>query len=466
MKELGVIGLGVMGRNLVLNLGDKGIRVSVYNKTKEKMYDFIKDEVKGQSVLGFDSLEEFVSSLERPRKILLMIKAGEAVDSMIGQLLPLLEKGDLILDGGNTHFKDTAGRVDFLKGKGIHYIGLGVSGGEEGARNGPSLMPGGSKEAYFLVEDILLSIAAKTDSGPCCTLVGERAAGHFVKMVHNGIEYAMMEGIAESYDIMRKILKLSPVEISEVFEKWNEGELNSYLIEITGKILKYKEKGTERFMVDLILDKAGQKGTGKWTAESAFDLGIPAPTLSTAVEARVLSFFKEERQFLSKRFNRNYPKLEYGKDEVIRNLRESLLFVFFNAFVQGLWVIQGASKEYGYQVQLSEVLRIWKGGCIIRAQLLDFLREILQELDGEKLILKSDKALKYLMDRIEAIKEVTRLAKDFYIPVFAHNTALDFFFSMMEENLPANLIQAQRDFFGAHTFQRVDREGTFHINWE
>lgn len=466
MKELGIIGLGVMGRNLALNMGDKGIEVSVYNKTTKKTEDFIEKEVGHRKIFGYGSLEEFVSSLERPRKILLMIKAGEAVDSMIDQLLPYLDKGDLIMDGGNTHFKDTARRGEMLKGKGIHYIGLGVSGGEEGARNGPSLMPGGSPEAYSLVEDTLLKIAAKTDSGPCCTLVGGGSAGHFVKMVHNGIEYAMMQGIAESYDFMGKVLKLTSHEMGEVFENWNQGELNSYLIEITAKVLKYKDRDTGKPMVELILDQAGQKGTGRWTVESAFELGIPSPTLSAAVEARMLSFFKEDRRSLSKGVDRFYPKLEYEKDRVISYLRDGLLFVFFNAFLQGAWIIQQASKEYNYQVQLSEVFRIWKGGCIIRAKLLDFLREILRELEGDDLLLKSRKAMDYLNHILDGAREVTQLAKDHYIPAFAHNSALDFFFSMTQEVLPANLIQAQRDFFGAHTFQRVDREGLFHINWK
>lgn len=466
MDDIGLIGLGVMGKSLALNIGNRGFSISVYNKTTKKIKDFIENEVSDQEIFGYYNLESFIKSLKRPRKVILMIKAGEPVDIMIQQLIPLLEQGDLIIDGGNTYYKDTNRRIDELKKRGIHYLGLGVSGGEVGALEGPSLMPGGSKEAYNLVEDILLKIAAQTESGSCCTYIGDYSAGHFVKMLHNGIEYGMMQAMAEVYDILKKVLRLPGEEIGHIFEKWNDGELNSYLMEISYKIMRHRDIETGDFTIEKILDKAGQKGTGKWTAQTSFDLGIPTPSLSAAVEGRVLSFFKEERKHLSRKITKNYPDTSLNKEKLINDLKNSLLFTNFMLFSQGLWLIDEASKTYNYDINLSEVLRIWKGGCIIRARMLDFFREIVMDNSEDSNMLNNQKSMEFIKRKVDSIKDVTNIAKEFYIPTLVHNSALDYYFSMTSENLPANLIQAQRDFFGAHTYSRIDKEGIFHTDWE
>jgi len=369
------------------------------------------------------------------------------------------------MDGGNTYFPDTTRRMEELEKKGILYLGIGVSGGELGALQGPSIMPGGTKLAYELVEDLLLKIAAKTADGPCCTYIGNGGAGHFIKMLHNGIEYGLMQGISEAYDIMRRVLKLSADEISEVFEDWNKGDLNSYLMEISYKIFKLQDEKTKRPLVDMILDKAGQKGTGKWTAQISYELGIPASSINAAVESRQLSFFKEDRVELSRKVNKDLPKGFSDREKLISQLEKALLFTNFIIFSQGIWLISEASKAYGFDINISEVLRIWKGGCIIRAKMLDFFIEIIDENKDNVNLLNSEKALSYLMEKINSVKYITGIAKDYYIPTFGLNSSLDYFFSMIEERLPANLIQAQRDFFGAHTYNRIDEDGVFHTDW-
>ncbi len=467
MNDIGLIGIGVMGRSLALNMENKGYKVSVYNHTPKYTASFIENAAKDRNISGFYDIESFVNSLCKPRKIIMMITAGEPVDVMIKELLPCLDRGDLIMDGGNTYFHDTTRRIEELSKKGILYLGVGVSGGEAGALKGPSLMPGGSREAYNLVKDILLSIAAQTDGGACCTYVGNGAAGHFVKMLHNGIEYAMMQAMSEVYDILRRVLGLSSQEIGNIFEEWNRGELNSYLMEIAYKIMGHRDDETGKPTVEIILDKAGQKGTGKWTAQTSLELGIPAPSLTAAVEGRVISFFKGERTKLSKLFNSEYPEAKYDKEKLINDLKNSLLFANFIIFSQGLWLIAEASREYKFEIDLSEILRIWRGGCIIRAKMLDDLREIIEEDKENVILLNSKRSMEFLTDKLEAVKYVTNMAKDFCIPVLVLNTAVDYFFSMVSENLPANFIQAQRDFFGAHTYSRIDKEGIFHTpNWE
>lgn len=464
--NIGLVGLAVMGQNLALNIARKGYSVSVYNRTQKRTEEFIKEKVKEEKIIPCYDLKTFIDSLEKPRRIILMVKAGNPVDEMINDLLPYLEPGDLIIDGGNSHYLDTSRRIKELKEKGILYLGMGVSGGEYGALYGPSLMPGGSEDAYKMVEDILLKISAKTEDGPCCTFVGRDSAGHFVKMVHNGIEYAFMQAIAEVYDIMRKILRLSSKEIGDIFEHWNNGELNSFLIEISYKIMRYidKEKGIP--LVELILDKAEQKGTGKWTAQSALDLGIPTPSLNLAVEARTLSYFKDLRKNLSQKYEKRKSNIFFEKEKILRDLENSLLFSVFIAFSQGLWLISSASKVFDYGINLSEILRIWKGGCIIRAKILNFLREIINENPENVNLLNSDKSISFINNKIDSIKSITKLARDFNLPTLVLNSSLDYFLSMTEEELPANLIQAQRDFFGAHTFERKDKEGIFHVQWE
>jgi 6-phosphogluconate dehydrogenase len=466
MKDIGLLGLGVMGRNLALNIANNGFTVSVFNWTPEETKEFIENKIKDEEISPYYDIKSFVGSLSRPRKIFLMIKSGEPVDNMIHELLPYLDKGDLIVDGGNSYFKDTTRRINELRAQGILYLGIGVSGGESGALNGPSLMPGGPKEGYDLIKDILLKIAAQTEAGPCCAYVGDDSAGHFVKMLHNGIEYGMMQAMSEVYDILRKVLKLTSDQIGVIFENWNKGELNSFLMEISYKLMKHKDKTTGIPTVELILDKAGQKGTGKWTAESSLDLGIPTPSLNVAVEGRVLSFFKENRTSLSNRIKKKYPEISLDKEKVIDDLEKSLLFSNFILFSQGLWLMAEASKIYKYNIDLSEVLKIWKGGCIIRAKMLDFMRETIEENRENINLLDNERTLEFLLDKLESIKSITSIAKDFYIPTIVHNTSLDYFFSMAEENSPANFIQAQRDFFGAHTYNRVDKEGVFHTNWE
>ena len=465
-SDIGLIGLAVMGQNFVLNMSRKGYNVSVYNRTESKTKEFLNQKVHSEKIYPFYNLKDFVESIERPRKIILMIKAGEPVDMIINEIIPYLEKGDLIIDSGNSNFKDTDRRLKYLKEKNILFLGMGISGGEYGALHGPSLMPGGSKDAYKLVEDILLSVAAKTEDGSCCTYVGDNSAGHFVKMVHNGIEYAIMQLISEIYDIMKKVLKLSNEEISEIFEKWNKEDLNSYLMEISYKIMRFKDKNSGGFLIDFILDKAEQKGTGKWTAQTSLDLGVPTPTLNLAVEARIISHYKEERKILSKLYLKEKNMISVIKEEIIENLKKALLFGFFMSFSQGLWLIYEASKQYSYGVDLNETLRIWKGGCIIRAKILDFFRDIITENAVNANLFHSNKSMDFIKDKLNSVYRVVEIAKNYRIPLMTINSALDYYFSLTEENLPANIIQAQRDFFGAHTYERVDREGTFHTEWE
>ncbi len=462
--EIGVIGLAVMGQNLALNIARKGFTVAVYNRTAERTKHFVEQRVKGEKIIATYDLKGFVESLERPRKIILMVKAGSPVDDMIEELLPYLQEGDLLIDAGNSHYADTNRRLERLSKMGILFLGTGVSGGEYGALHGPSIMPGGTKEAYKLVEEIFLKIAAKTEDGPCCTYVGDYSAGHFVKMVHNGIEYAIMQAIAEVYDIMRKVLNLEPKEIGEIFEKWNNSDLSSFLVEITYKIMEKTDTETGRPMVDMILDKAEQKGTGKWTIEAALDLGVPTPSLNLAVIGRVLSHFKDQRVNLSKLYWQK-PSVKTDSN-LIDDLEKALELSMFLAYSQGLWLISEASKAYKYGIDLLEVLRIWKGGCIIRSKMIDFLREILRENPQNVSLLASKKAVEYLKIRIQPTAKICQVAREAEIPLPVLNSSLDYLFSMKEADLPANLIQAQRDFFGAHTFERVDKPGIYHIEWQ
>lgn len=465
MTDIGLIGLGVMGKNIALNIANKGFSVSVYNRTYEKTKNFIENEAKGREIYPFNDIESLVESLHKPRKVLLIVKAGQPVDSMIEKIVPYLDEGDIIIDGGNTYYRDTTRRIKELSAKKILYLGMGISGGEEGALNGPSLMPGGSKEAYDSVKDILLKIAAQTESGPCCTYVGNDSAGHFVKMIHNGIEYGIMQAISETYAILQKVLKLSADEIADVFEKWNEGELNSFLMEISYKIMRHKDEDTGKPTVESVLDKAGQKGTGKWTVQTSIAMGIPAVSLSAALEGRNLSYFKENRMELSKKIVKKYPDTLYDKNRVIDDLENSLLFSSLILFSQGLWIMSEGSTAYDFDIDVSEILRIWRGGCIIRSKMLDFMRDVINE-DAENVnLLNNKKVLDYLAGKLDCVKYTTNIAKDFYIPVIVHNSALDYFFSMIEGSLPANLIQAQRDFFGAHTYRRIDKDGVFHTIW-
>ncbi|KON69988.1 6-phosphogluconate dehydrogenase [Peribacillus butanolivorans] len=464
-QQIGVIGLAVMGKNLAFNIESRGYSISVYNRSGSKT-DEMMNEAEGKNVFAAYTLEEFVNSLETPRKILLMVKAGAATDATIEQLKPLLEKGDIVIDGGNTFFKDTQRRNEELSQLGIHFIGTGVSGGEEGALTGPSIMPGGQKEAYELVAPILKDISAKVDGDACCTYIGPDGAGHYVKMVHNGIEYGDMQLISESYFLLKNLLGLTAEEFHEVFTEWNKGELDSYLIEITADIFKKYDDETGKPMVDIILDKAGQKGTGKWTSQSALDLGVPLPIITESVFARFISAIKEERVEASKILRG--PKAESftgDKKALIESIRKALYMSKICSYAQGFAQMKAASEENNWDLQYGEIAMIFRGGCIIRAQFLQKIKEAYdRKANLNNLLLDS-----YFQGIVEsyqgALREVVSTAVMNGIPVPCLASALAYFDSYRTETLPANLIQAQRDYFGAHTYQRIDKEGTFHTEW-
>lgn len=464
-QEIGVIGLAVMGKNLAWNIESRGYSVSVYNRSREKTDEMIS-ESEGKNVVPTYTIEEFVNSLEKPRKILLMVKAGNPTDATIEQLKPFLEKGDILIDGGNTFFEDTRRRNHELSELGIHFIGTGVSGGEEGALTGPSIMPGGQKEAYDLVAPILKDIAAKVDGDPCTTYIGPDGAGHYVKMVHNGIEYGDMQLIAESYFLMKNVLGLSAEELHEVFAEWNKGELDSYLIEITADIFTKKDEETGKPMVDVILDKAGQKGTGKWTSQSALDLGVSLPIITESVFARFISAIKDERVKASKMLKGPDTKPFQGdKKALVESIRKALYMSKICSYAQGFAQMRSASDEYKWDLQYGDIAMIFRGGCIIRAQ---FLQKIKEAYDRESKLsnLLLDPYFKEIVESYQyALREVISVAVQNGVPVPGFSAALSYYDSYRTETLPANLIQAQRDYFGAHTYERVDKEGTFHTEW-
>ena len=464
--DIGVIGMAVMGQNLALNIESKGYTVAVYNRTAERTREFVEKKARGKKIVPTYSLEEFVDSLARPRKILLMVKAGAPVDAMLEGLFPLLERGDLVIDGGNSHYADTERRVKEAEERGLLYLGTGISGGEYGALHGPSIMAGGHREGYGLVREILERIAAKGPEGPCCGYFGPGSAGHYVKMVHNGIEYAIMETIAEAYDLMKRGLTMTPDEMAEVFSDWNRGELGGYLFEITERILRYRDPETGKPLVELILDTAKQKGTGKWSTQSALDLGTPAPTIAMAVFARIISAFKEERKTASGVLSGPEPALDVDREEFVEKLFGAVYLSVIAAYAQGLRQLRDASGEWGWDLKLPEVARVWMAGCIIRSKLLVPIRKaLLERLDLPLLFLAEP--FKSAWERYHGdLRWVTCLAHEHGIPVPAMDSALAFLDAYRTERLPANLIQAQRDFFGAHTYQRVDKEGTFHTDWE
>jgi 6-phosphogluconate dehydrogenase len=466
--DIGVIGLAVMGENLILNMESNGFTIACYNRTVSKVDDFVNGRAKGKDIVGARTLEEFVDALKKPRKAMLMVKAGQPVDDLIEQLLPLLETGDIIIDGGNSFFGDTIRRTQYLEGKGLLFIGTGVSGGEEGALRGPSIMPGGSRDAWLHVKPIFQAIAAKVADGtPCCDWVGSDGAGHYVKMVHNGIEYGDMQMIAESYFLMLHLLGMAPADMSSVFKVWNKGELNSYLIEITGDILACMDEETGKAMVDVILDRAGQKGTGKWTSQSALDMGTPAPTVAEAVFARFMSAVKEERIAASKVLAGPEPTLERDKSEFIEDIRQALYASKICSYTQGFHLLRMAASEYGWDLDYGGIALMWREGCIIRAQFLERIKEAFDERpDLANLLLAQ-----YFRDAIDqsqaAWRRVLAAAVSNGIPVPAFSSSLAYYDSYRRERLPANIIQAQRDYFGAHTYERVDkpRGEFFHTNW-
>ncbi len=467
--DIGLIGLAVMGQNLVLNMNDHGYKVAVFNRTVSKVDDFIQNEAKGTQVVGTHSIEELVQSLKRPRRIMLMVKAGSTVDDMINQIVPHLEKGDIIIDGGNSLFTDSNRRTKDLRDKGILFIGTGVSGGEEGARNGPSIMPGGNPDAWPHVKEIFQSIAAKVEDGsPCCDWVGEDGAGHYVKMVHNGIEYGDMQLICEAYQVLRDGLGLNTDELHEVFADWNKGELDSFLIEITAEILSKKSDEDSGPMVDKILDTAGQKGTGKWTAISALDLGMPVTLIGEAVFARCLSSLKEERVRASKLLNGPAkPELKHDRKTFVEYVRRALYCSKMISYAQGYMLLREAGKEQKWNLNMGGIALMWRGGCIIRSRFLSKIKDAYDHNPGlENLLL--DEFFRDVLNNYQAAwRHAIVHAIEFGVPTPAFSTALAFFDGYRSERLPANLLQAQRDFFGAHTYERVDkpRGQFFHTNW-
>lgn len=466
-QQIGVIGLGVMGKNLALNMESKGYSVSVYDYWTDRIDELAEKEAQGKKILGAYSVEEFVLSLETPRKILLMVKSGDTTDSVIESLLPHLQSGDILIDGGNSFFEDTNRRTAKLQEAGLHFLGAGISGGEEGARNGPSIMPGGPKEAYEQVKPILEAISAKVDDTPCSAYMGPDGAGHYVKMVHNGIEYGDMQLISEAYFIMKHALGLSVLEMSTIFSDWNKGELDSYLVEITADILNKRDEDTGKPLVDQILDVAGQKGTGKWTSQNALDLGVSLPIVTESVFARFISSVKEERVAASKILQGPEPKKQAGESrEMIEAIRKALYMSKICSYAQGFAQMRAASEEYGWNIPYGDVAMIFRGGCIIRAQ---FLQKIKEAFDGnpELLNLLIDPYFQEIIGEYQhSLRKVLTLAIQQGIPAPAFSSALAYYDSYRSETLPANLIQAQRDYFGAHTYQRVDKEGFFHTEWQ
>jgi 6-phosphogluconate dehydrogenase len=466
--DIGVIGLAVMGENLILNIESKGFAVAAYNRTLSKVDNFVEGRAKGKNIIGTRSLEELVDVLTKPRKIMLMVKAGKPVDDFIEMLLPSLDQGDIIIDGGNSFFGDTIRRARYVEEKGFRYIGTGVSGGEEGALTGPSIMPGGSLEAWPFVKPIFQAIAAKVADGtPCCDWVGSDGAGHYVKMVHNGIEYGDMQMIAESYFLMRHLMGTTPAEMHEVFEAWNEGELNSYLIEITRDIMAYVDEETGKPMVDVILDTAGQKGTGKWTSQSALDMGTPAPTVAEAVFARFMSAIKEERVAASEILAGPVPAFSGDRDALVEEIRQALYASKICSYAQGFQLLKMAAADYNWDLDYGGIALMWREGCIIRAQFLERIKEAFEEVpDLANLLLAP--YFRQAIDRSQAAwRRVVALAIENGIPVPAFSSALAYYDGYRNARLPANILQAQRDYFGAHTYERVDRPRGefFHTNW-
>jgi 6-phosphogluconate dehydrogenase len=467
LSDIGLIGLAVMGENLVLNMESKGFQVTVYNRSTQKVDDFLAGRAKGKNITGAHTIEELINSLNRPRKVMMMIKAGSAVDDMINTLIPHLEAGDIIIDGGNTHFPDTNRRTSLVESKGLLYIGTGVSGGEEGALLGPSIMPGGSKAAWPEVKPIFQAIAAKVEDGsPCCEWVGENGAGHFVKMVHNGIEYGDMQLICEAYQIMRDLLHLSADEMHNIFKEWNKGELDSYLIEITRDILAYKDTDGKP-LVDKILDTAGQKGTGKWTGVAALDLGIPLTLIGEAVFSRCLSAVKDERVKASKILHGPEKVFKGDKNAFLNDIKEALYASKIVSYAQGYALMMAAAEEYGWKLNYGGIALMWRGGCIIRSA---FLSKIKEAFDNNASItnLLLDPFFKNKVEKAQkGWRNVVSATIINGIPVPAISSALGYFDGYRCEKLPANLLQAQRDYFGAHTYERTDkaRGEFFHTNW-
>jgi 6-phosphogluconate dehydrogenase len=464
--QIGMIGLAVMGSNLAQNIESRGFPCAVFNRSYDVTEAFM-ERVKGRKFTASKTLEEFVASMDRPRQVFIMIKAGAPTDSVIDSLVPLLSQGDIIIDGGNAYFKDTLRREQRCRAAGLNFLGVGISGGEEGALKGPSLMPGGPKDAWKIVAPLLEKIAARADGQPCTSYIGPDGAGHFVKMVHNGIEYGDMQLIAEAYDMLSRVGGYGPEDLASIFEQWNEGVLQSFLIEITSKIFKKRDTNGDGFLVDKILDKAGQKGTGKWTVQEALDLAVPIPTMSAAVDARVLSSAKDERLKASKEFPAPQVAPFAGKrDEFVHQVHDALYCSKIMSYAQGMAMLAAASKQYNWDLKLNEIAALWKGGCIIRARFLDEIRRAYSGSATLSNLMLDGTMKRQVQNAIGGLREVVKLACERGIPMPAFSASLAYFDSYRTANLPQNLTQAQRDFFGAHTYERKDRPGVFHTEWE
>ncbi len=460
---LGMIGLGTMGRNLLLNIADHGFKVSGFDKDGSKVE--LLDQAGNANAKAFSSATEFISNLQKPRAVMMLVPAGKIVDSVIAEIAPLLDKGDLIIDGGNSHFTDTNRRVEELKAKGLHFFGMGISGGEEGARKGPSMMPGGDPDAYEVVRPIFEALAAKVNGAPCVTYIGPGASGHFVKMVHNGIEYGLMQLIAETYEVMQKGLGLSGEQIHEIFSRWNEGKLKSFLIEITRDIFAFKENGSNKLLLDFIKDEARSKGTGKWTSQVAMDLQLPIPTIDSAVEMRDLSKFKELRTAASSLYKDGSIKLNTEQQKFIKSLEDALYFSTIITYAQGMHLLSQASKEYTYALKLDQIALIWRGGCIIRSVFLEDIYQAFKKDNNLAHLLLDSNVAKKVNDSIAGMRHVVSSCVSSGIAAPAYSASLSYFDALRSQRMPSNLIQAQRDYFGAHTYERIDAPNTFHSQW-
>jgi 6-phosphogluconate dehydrogenase len=460
-----MIGLGVMGRNLLLNMADHGFAVAGQDLDGQKTSLLESSASPGTTVKGFNTLAEMVQALEKPRKMMMLVPAGKPVDDVIQSLLPLLEKGDIVIDGGNSHYTDTLRRVTFMEGKGFHFMGCGISGGEQGARTGPSIMPGGDPVAYKDVQPILEAVAAKVNGEPCVAYLGKGAAGHYVKMVHNGIEYAIMQLISETYDLLHRGLGLDNDELHKIYKNWNDGELQSFLVEITRDIFLKKDDKTGNRLVDMILDKAGAKGTGKWTSQDAMDLGVPIPVIDTAVNMREISAYKEERTQAAAMYKTPSSDIPVPREVFIQQIQDALYFAVIISYAQGLAQLHVASKELDMDIPMPQVVKVWRGGCIIRSSLLEIFFTAFQKNPALPNLLLVKDVAQLLQGKKQNLRNVIIHAIHMGYPVAGLMAALSYFDAYRSERMPTNLIQAQRDYFGAHTYQRIDEPGTFHTEW-
>ncbi len=465
LYDFGMIGLGTMGRNFLLNVADHGFSAVGLDKDDEKAR-LLEAEAEDRKIKGATETKEFVQSLSTPRKIMMLVPAGKVVDIVIEDLLPHLSEGDLIIDGGNSFYEDTNRRVADLKEKGIHFLGVGVSGGAKGARFGPSIMPGGEENAYELVRPIMEAVSAKVDGDPCVTYLGKTSAGNYVKMVHNGIEYGLMQLIAEAYDVLNRVGGLSNRQLHTVFKNWNEGRLKSFLIEITAQIFAQLDDQSENDLIDKIMDKAKQKGTGKWTSQNGMDLGVAVPSIDAAVSMRGISSMKAERLFAEKRYNLTLQGIEVNQNDLVELVESALYFAFMTTYAQGMTLLAEASEEYDYDLDLEGIARIWRGGCIIRADLLELMRKAYNTEPKLKNLLIADTFVDKLLSTHKATRLMIQTGISYGVPLLTFSSALAYFDAYRTGRLPLNLVQAQRDYFGSHTYERIDREGKFHTEWK